>query len=52
VGLVEDGVNVAMDRYGLLTNIADAPKVAPMQPWALSLYRTRQRSSSSTIRCC
>jgi len=43
-GLVEDGVNVAMDRYGLLNNIADAAKVAPMQPWALSLYRERQRA--------
>jgi hypothetical protein len=43
-GLVEDGVNVAMDRYGLLNNIADAAKVAPMQPWALSLYRDRQRT--------
>jgi putative tricarboxylic transport membrane protein len=33
-----------MDRYGLLNNIADAAKVAPMQPWALSLYRERQRA--------
>ena len=40
--LVEDGVNVQMDAYGLLNNIADAPKVAPMQPWALGLYRMRQ----------
>src|SRR5687768_15454363 len=40
--LVEDGVNVGMDPYGLLNNIADAPKVAPMQPWALSLYKLRQ----------
>ena len=41
--LVEDGVNVAMDQYGLLENVADAPKVAPMQPWALGLYQNRQR---------
>ena len=41
--LVENGVNVAMDRDGLLKNIADAPKVAPMQPWALALYRNRQQ---------
>ena len=41
-GLVEDGVTVAMDQYGLLENIADAPKVAPLQPWALGLYRMRQ----------
>ena len=40
--LVEDGVNVAMDPYGVLENLADAAKVAPMQPWALELYRYRQ----------
>jgi hypothetical protein len=32
-----------MDVYGLLRNIADAPKVAPMQPWALALYVHRQK---------
>jgi uncharacterized protein DUF6152 len=41
--LVEDGVTVAMDPYGQLKNIADASKVAPMQPWALALYQNRQR---------
>lgn len=41
-GLVEDGVNVEMDAYGLLKNIADAPRVAPLQPWALGIYRLRQ----------
>ena len=41
--LVENGVNVEVDKYGLLRNIADAPKMAPMQPWALQLYRERQR---------
>lgn len=40
--LVEDGVDVRMDAYGLLANLEDAPKVAPMQPWALALYRHRQ----------
>jgi hypothetical protein len=40
--LVEDGVNVKMDAYGLLANLNDAAKVAPMQPWALELYRYRQ----------
>jgi len=40
--LVEDGVKVEMDAYGLLKNIADAPKVAPMQPWALAIYKLRQ----------
>jgi len=42
--LIEDGVNVKMDEYGLLGNIEDAPKVAPMQPWALGVYKTRQQS--------
>jgi hypothetical protein len=41
--LVENGVKVQMDEYGLLHNIADASKVAPMQPWALALYVNRQK---------
>ena len=41
--LVEDGVDVKMDQYGLLANLADAAKVAPMQPWALGVYQNRQR---------
>jgi hypothetical protein len=41
---VEDGVTVVADQYGLLRNIADAPKVAPMQPWARDLYILRQRT--------
>lgn len=40
--LVENGVTVDIRPDGLLRNVADAPKVAPMQPWALSLYRNRQ----------
>ena len=36
-------IAVPMDTWGLLKNIADAPKVAPMQPWALQLYTERQR---------
>jgi hypothetical protein len=40
--LVEDGVTVQMDAYGLLKNVADASKVAPMQPWALGIYKMRQ----------
>jgi hypothetical protein len=40
--LTEDGVDVKMDQYGLLANLADAAKVAPMQPWALGVYRFRQ----------
>ena len=41
--MVEDGVDVKMDQYGLLANLADAAKVAPMQPWALGVYRNRQQ---------
>jgi hypothetical protein len=41
--LVETGVKVEMDEYGLLKNVADASRVAPMQPWALGLYANRQR---------
>ncbi|HTQ99841.1 MAG TPA: DUF6152 family protein, partial [Candidatus Acidoferrum sp.] len=40
--LVEDGAKVSMDRFGQLANLADAPKVAPLQPWALALYKRRQ----------
>src|SRR5687768_11979826 len=40
--LVEDGVSVEMDKYGQLANLADAPKVAPLQPWALGVYQHRQ----------
>ena len=41
--LVEAGANAPMDEWGLLRNVADAPKVAPMQPWALQLYKERQQ---------
>lgn len=40
--LVEDGVDVKMSEFGLLANLADAAKVAPMQPWALGVYQSRQ----------
>jgi len=41
--LVENGVTVDIRPDGLLRNpAADAAKVAPLQPWALSLYRQRQ----------
>ena len=40
--LMEAGSNVKMDQWGLLANVADAPKVAPMQPWAQALYINRQ----------
>src|SRR5277367_3416051 len=35
---------IPMNRDGLLTNIADAGKVAPFQPWAKGLYEYRQRN--------
>jgi hypothetical protein len=40
--LMESGVNVQVAPDGILRNIADAPKVAPMQPWAQGLYAHRQ----------
>jgi hypothetical protein len=41
--LVENGVMVDIRPDGLLRNpAADAAKVAPMQPWARSLYQMRQ----------
>jgi hypothetical protein len=42
--LLQDGANVEMDAYGLLKNIADVDKVAPMQKWARDLYELRQRN--------
>jgi hypothetical protein len=42
--LFEKGVQVTMDEKGLLANVADAPRVAPFQPWALALYEYRQRN--------
>lgn len=42
--LVEDGVDVEMDPWGLLADIDDAPRVAPLQPWALGIYKLRQES--------
>jgi hypothetical protein len=41
--LREDGASVEMNTQGLLRNVADAAKVAPLQPWALALYVARQR---------
>jgi hypothetical protein len=41
--MVEDGVEVEMDRHGLLADLEDAGRVAPMQPWAEALYMSRQR---------
>ena len=36
--------NVRMNDEGLLINLADADRVAPMQPWAKAVYLHRQRT--------
>jgi Family of unknown function (DUF6152) len=46
--LVQSGATVAMDAYGLLKNIADVDKVAPMQKWARDVYELRQRTFLSS----
>jgi len=38
------GTPVRMNQDGLLLNLADAGKVAPLQPWAKGLYEYRQRT--------
>jgi len=53
--MMEAGVDVPMTSYGLLENIADAPRVAPFQEWALRLYEFRQghflQSDPSYVEC-
>lgn len=45
VTLVESSaVTVPMNGEGLLLDLADADRVAPMQPWAKALYLHRQRT--------
>ena len=42
--LVENTASkIPMTEDGLLTNVSDTDKVAPLQPWAKSLYEYRQR---------
>ena len=43
--LLQDGVKVEMDAYGLLKNIGDVDKVAPMQKWARDMPRRRRAVS-------
>jgi hypothetical protein len=52
--LVEKGVQVGMDDKGVLANLADAPRVAPFQPWALALYEHRQQNGlrDDPVRAC
>jgi Family of unknown function (DUF6152) len=40
--LVQRGAEVRMNADGVLDKLADAPRVAPLQPWALGLYEHRQ----------
>lgn len=42
--LVEDGQKVEFDPSGRIKNLDDASKVAPMQPWALALFKYRQQN--------
>jgi hypothetical protein len=41
--LMQSGAKVSMNRDGVLAKLADAPQVAPFQPWALGLYQHRQQ---------
>jgi hypothetical protein len=41
--LQQAGANVRMNADGVLARIADAPRVAPFQPWALGVYQHRQQ---------
>jgi hypothetical protein len=52
--LFEKGVEVEFHDNGLLADIADAPRVAPFQPWALALYEYRQRNGleDDPVRAC
>jgi hypothetical protein len=44
-GLTESSATpIAMDSAGLLRNLSDIDKVAPLQPWAKALYEYRQRN--------
>jgi hypothetical protein len=40
--LVEEDVNVRLSSDGLLRDIDDAERVAPLKPWALGVYEHRQ----------
>jgi hypothetical protein len=41
--LMQSGAKVSMNGDGVLARLADAPQVAPFQPWALGLYQHRQQ---------
>ncbi len=52
--LFEATADVSFDAQGLLTDIDDAPKVAPFMPWSLALYRHRQQNglADDPVRYC
>ena len=42
--MIETGSKVSVRGDGLLTNLSDADRVAPFQPWAKAVYLHRQRT--------
>ncbi len=42
--MLESGSAVAVRADGLLANLSDADRIAPLQPWARAVYLYRQRS--------
>lgn len=42
--LIEDGSKAVVTGEGLLTNLSDIDRVAPMKPWARAVYEYRQRN--------
>ena len=42
--MIESGSKISMRSDGLLSDLADADRVAPLQPWAKALYLYRQRT--------
>lgn len=42
--LAETGARVSISRDGVLANLSDGARVAPMQPWAKGVFEYRQRT--------
>ena len=42
--MVESGKSISLRADGLLVNLSDVDRVAPLQPWARALYLYRQRT--------
>jgi len=43
ITLVENGAAIPMNRDGIVRNLADVDRVAPLVPWAKAIYEYRQR---------